>query len=643
MKRSLNPIVTGFLLTFTLLAVSADANEPMKVDRELLAAFDRLGDDARLSINIILEEQADTQKLLATTRSMSREVRRRTVIEELKIQSNRSQTDLLDYLREKEERREVSDVSSLWILNAVNVIATKEVVSELSRRDDISWIGYNKRVYALIGLSEHGEKRNLEEEEKISFSRVAGNTVPTASDTAWGVQWINAPAAWQMGYKGRNVIVAILDTGIWYYHSDLEDRIWWNVNEIAGDGIDNDDNGYIDDIHGYDFDHNDPDPSESGMGHGTHVSGTVAGDGSGGTLTGVAPEATLIACKVLDDWGYGEEWSAWEGIEYAVDNGAHILQGSIGWIHDVHDPDREEWRRTCDNVLAAGVIMSFAAGNERGWFSPPDDIRTPGDCPSPWLHPDQTLTGGLSAILSVGATAYHSDSYAYFSSVGPVSWEDIPPYYDYPYNPEMGLIKPDICAPGERINSTVVGGGYSGDTWDGTSMATPHNSGVLALMLSKNLAMPPALIDSIVETTALDLGPVGKDNDYGSGRIRADEALNATPELAGVTLTMTTADSIVAQGGVLSVHIVMENTRPTPLTFDFWIGALTPWGRKIEVLPPTSHTLDSYESTSDDYLFPIRETLPTGNYRVVGVVGGYPSQFMDRDPIFVTVVSSAPW
>ncbi len=642
MKRPSHFIVSGYLLAFILVVATADANEANRVDPELLAAFDRLGEDARLSINIIMEEQLDAQALLATTQKMSREVRRRIVVDELKALSKNSQADLLAYLKEKEEQEEVSDISSLWILNGVNVTTSKEVVYELNRRGDIAWIGYNKRVYALIGLS--GQRKRYDPgDDEISPSGVGETFEPIAYDTAWGVQWIGAPTAWQMGYRGRNVIVAILDTGIWYYHTDLENRIWWNADEIAGDGIDNDNNGYVDDIHGFDFDQNDPDPSESGMGHGTHVSGTVAGDGSAGTLTGVAPEATLIACKVLDDWGYGEEWNAWEGIEYAVDNGAHILQGSIGWIHDVHDPDRDEWRRTCDNVLAAGAIMSFAAGNERGWFSPPDDIRTPGDCPSPWLHPDQTLTGGLSAILSVGATAYHSDSYAYFSSVGPVTWEDVPPFNDYPFDPEMGLIKPDICAPGEGINSTVVGGGYSGDTWDGTSMATPHNSGVLALMLSKNLAMPPALIDSIIETTAFDLGTAGKDNDYGSGRIRADMALNATPELAGVTLTITTPDSIVAQGGMLNVHVAMENIRQTPLTFDFWIGARTPWGSIIEVLPPSSYTLEGYESMTDDYLFPIRESFPTGNYRVVGIVGGYPSQVMDRDRIFVTVISSAPW
>ncbi len=614
----------------------------LKVDDELLTAFEDQGGDALLSVNIILREQADAGYLLAATKKMSREVRRKTVTSELKALSKSSQSDLLDYLERMERLDKVTDITTLWIVNAVNAQVSKQVVTALSMRDDIEWIGYNKTVFALSALlSNESKARSPMESNPLAGS--GGKTVHAASDTAWGVKWIDAPSAWNMGYRGRNVLVAIIDTGIWYQHPDLEKRIWNNYDEIPGDGIDNDNNGYIDDIHGYDFNNNDPDPTENGIGHGTHVSGTVAGDGSGGTLTGVAPEATLMGCKILDDWGYGEEWDAWEGIEYAVDNGAHVIQGSVGWIHNIHYPERATWRDLCNNTLAAGVIMSMAGGNERGWFSSPDDIRTPGDCPSPWRHPDQTLSGGLSAVIAVGATGYYTDDFALFSSKGPTTWEDIGPYYDYPYDPEMGLIKPDICAPGENINSTVVGGGYSGDSWDGTSMATPHNSGLIALMLSKNLAMTPMMIDNILQTTALELGPAGKDNDYGSGRIQADAALLATPELAGVTIMLTPADTVVKQGRDLDVNIGFENTLSTPLTFDFWIVAVTPSGRITEVLPPSSYSLDGYESAVNDIILPILNTAQTGNYWIVGIIGGYPAQFMDIDRFALTITTGTPW
>jgi len=624
------------LLSGLFLAAAPGFADAAKVDRELLTTYDEEGDNALLSVNITMAEQADANALIDATKGMSREARRRTAIHELRSLAGRSQADLLSYLSEKEQIGEAAEISALWIVNLVNARVTRRVAEELARRDDVAWIGYNRMVYALSALARGGKNEGTKGIVN-ALAGSGGELTPAANDTAWGVLWIDAPAAWQMGYKGRNVLVAILDTGIWYLHPDLENRIWNNPGEVPNDGIDNDGNGYVDDYHGFDFNTHTPDPLDGGIGHGTHVSGTVAGDGSAGILTGVAPEAILMGCKVLDDLGYGDEADTWEGIQYAVDNGAHVLQGSIGWIHSVHNPDRSTWRSTCDNVLAAGAIMSFAGGNERGYYSPPDDIRTPGDCPPPWHNPDQTLTGGRSAVVAVGATGYHTDNIAYFSSYGPTSWENIAPYFDYPYQPEMGLLKPDVCAPGDLINSTVVGGGYSGDTWSGTSMATPHNSGLIALMLSKNMAMSPETIDNILETTALDRGPAGKDNDYGAGRIQADLAVSRTPELAGVTLAMVPSDSVVAPGGSLTITITFENTLSTPLTFDFWIMVKTPWGVLIELVPPTSLTLDGFETVSTDEIFPIPGGAPDGDYIVVGIIGGYPAQAMDKDRFVLTI------
>jgi subtilisin family serine protease len=445
-----------------------------------------------------------------------------------------------------------------------------------------------------------------------------------------------------MGYRGQGVIVAILDTGVWYPHTDLANNMWVNPGEIDGDGVDNDRNGYVDDIHGYDFNAHDPDPIGLGGGHGTHVAGTVAGDGSGGILTGVAPEASLMAVKVLADWGYGNEWDAWEGIQYAVDNRAHVLQGSIGWIHAIHAPDRHAWRSLCDNVLASGSIMSFAAGNERGWYSPPSDIRTPADCPSPWHNPDQAPAGGLSAVVAVGATGYRSDDYAWFSSIGPVTWQEVGPWFDYPYGPEAGLIKPDVCAPGEHINSTVTGGGYSGETWDGTSMATPHNSGLIALMLSKNMAMTPEQVDEILQTTALDRGPAGKDNDHGAGRIRAVEALDAVPELTGVTITLAPSDTVTVPGGEVTIDVTFTNATSSAVTFDVWGLVETSWNRTVELFRPATATIGPLDTIRTQVTVPIRETTPAGAYRVIGIAGGYPAQVMSRDSFRLTVGAIAP-
>ncbi len=636
----MTPVI--LVLALLILPIGGEASE-QNVDASLLEAFDRSGDTELLSINIILKEQAAQHGIAASTEGLSREAGREHVESVLRSISTRTQAGIVSYLRLMEMSGQAADISALWIVNAVNAKVTRAVLDRLCRNEEVAWIGYNKEVYALSGLSGDARLPLLRRRVSDDVARRGEDPASAPPDTSWGVKWINAPAAWKMGYRGKGALVAILDTGIWYSHSDLVGRIWTNKGEIPGDGIDNDGNGYVDDYHGFDFNADDPDPTENGIGHGTHVAGTVAGDGTGGTITGVAPEAKLMGCKVLDDNGYGYEWDAWEGIQYAIDNGAQILQGSIGWIHELHAPNRSAWRYLSTNVLAAGSIMSFAGGNERGWYAPPDDIRTPGDCPSPWRHPDQALAGGVGAVVTVGATDYLSDSCAWFSSTGPTSWYSVVPYYDYPFDPQMGLTKPDICAPGNGINSTIIGGGYSGDRLNGTSMAAPHNSGLIALMLSKNLVLTPALIDSILQSTALDLGTAGKDNDYGSGLIQADAALLAVPELKGVSIRMTSADSLITAGSDLFVDVTFTNSLSTPLTFDFWAVAATPGSGVVQILSPLLQSIDGYETSETVVTITIPGDVPSGSYGIVGLAGGHPTQIMDRNGFFVTVEPPNPW
>ena len=184
-----------------------------------------------------------------------------------------------------------------------------------------------------------------------------------------------------------------------------------------------------------------------------------------------------------------------------------------------------------NTTLAAGIIASVAAGNEgdlQYMFPIPDNVRTPGDCPPPWLHPDQTLIGGISSVICIGATN-SGDGIAGFSGRGPSTWEYISGFNDYPYSPEMGLIRPDIVAPGVNIKSLAHYSNYGYENgWNGTSMATPCAAGVMALMLSKNPNLIPAQIDQILEETAYVLS-TSKNNTSGSGRVDALEAINQVP------------------------------------------------------------------------------------------------------------------
>ena len=294
--------------------------------------------------------------------------------------------------------------------------------------------------------------------------------------TSWGVDKIGAPAVWQQSITGRGIIVAVADTGIDATHPDLDD---------LDDNPDTHDPkvvGWIDFVKGNTSPYDD-------HWHGTHVAGTISGTGANGMRTGVAPGTKLIGAKVFDQNGSGQESNVILAFEWAVNNGARIISFSGGAPHD------DSFTIAVDKVVAAGVIPVIAAGNEGPTLNTID-------CPGDEIN-----------STTVGATDI-SDKIASFSSRGPVD------LYGQPY------IKPDVSAPGVSIFSTVpVRYGYSYGSASGTSMATPYASGTVALMLEKNPTLKPTEIKHILEGTAVDFGLPGKDNDYGSGRINAYEAV----------------------------------------------------------------------------------------------------------------------
>ncbi len=449
-------------------------------------------DNDFIPINIILTEKYPTSQLFSQSARMSSSEKREFVKSELKSFSNRSQFDLRTYLSEKANSSAVRLGHNFWITNVISCEATKDVINELSLRNDIEAIDHDEVRYMLFG----------EEPEQY----VIPNSMRGTQEITYNVTKVNAPDVWDLGFTGQGVVVAVLDVGVNYNHVDLSDHMWEDVNYPN---------------HGYDFAYNDNDPMDN-HGHGTHCAGTVAGDGTAGSQTGMAPDALIMAVKVLNDAGSGQESNSWQGFEFAVENGADIISFSVGWSHS-WGPNRPTWRNTLENTLAAGVVASVAAGNEGGSTNNPDDVRTPGDCPPPWLNPDQTLIGGISASVCIGATD-NNDYIASFSSRGPSEWENINPYNDYPFNPELGLLRPDICAPGVNIKSCDAFN-TSGYTYmSGTSMATPGVAGVMALLLSKVPGLTPQAVDMVLETTSLDLGASGKDNVFGAGRIDAYEA-----------------------------------------------------------------------------------------------------------------------
>ncbi len=475
---------------------------------DLEKALDTTPPETFLRVNLRLTAQVPARTLQRETRGLSRRARRTLVIQRLKALAHQTQEPVLAALQRAGARR----IRPLWIVNLVSAEVPAGAIPTLARLPQVASVDLDEARPLLL---EPGP------------SRPAPPDQTDTREVAWGVARIRAPEVWNLGYRGQGVVVAVLDTGVNLAHQDLADHLWTNPGEVPDNGTDDDNNGFVDDLHGWDFVNDDPDPSDD-QGHGTHCAGIVAGDGTAGSQTGVAPEARIMAIKVLDSNGNGTESNVWQGIQYALDNGAAVLSLSLGWQH-AWNPDRATWRQIFENLLAAGVVAAVAAGNERETGDPaPDNIRTPGDVPPPWHHPDQAPQGGLAAVVTVGATD-SNDDFASFSSYGPVTWQGIAPYDDYPYNPGPGLLDPDVLAPGVDIKSLDYNSSTGYTLKSGTSMATPHVAGVMALLLSRNPELTPAEVDELLERTALDLGALGKDNDYGAGRVDAYEALLQVP------------------------------------------------------------------------------------------------------------------
>ena len=457
--------------------------------------------EGKIKINIVLKVQSDVTELQRMASSFPTKADRRMfVVNVLKQQAEETQFDLLNYLNVLETNNLVEEIRPLWIVNAVSCYADASIIEEISARDDV------------LDVYQVEEFKCIESEDV---------TIPTdegGREIAENITKVNADQVWNLGFTGEGVLVALIDTGAKLTHADLQGRLWDGGTEYPN--------------HGYDFYSHDNDPSDT-HGHGTHVAGTIVGTGASGTQTGVAPGATIMVLKVFHGTDNITEVPMWiEAMQFAVEHGADVMNMSLGQPLP-NSSVKLMLRQACDNTLAAGVVAAVCAGNSRQMQSLlpiPYNVWSPGDCPPPHLHDDQLVNpGGTSCVICVGATDFN-DAIAGLSSKGPSLWTDVAEYNDYPYtsgsSTNIGLIRPDVCAPGMNIKSLdwSTTNGYC--LKNGTSMATPCVTGTIALMLSKDHELTPEQIDEILESTAIPLS-THKNNDFGSGRIDALAAVNA--------------------------------------------------------------------------------------------------------------------
>jgi len=470
----------------------------------LMVIYSNLGfanPEGKTKINIILKEQSNVTELMRTASTFpTKAAQREFVVNTLKSQAEQSQYSLMNHLKNLEFNGLVEETRPLWIVNSISCYANARVMQELAQRSDVL------TVYQC-------EEFQLKYEEDVQPSDLGDGR-----EIAENLLKVNADQVWNLGYTGEGVLVAIIDTGVRLDHADLQGRFWDGGEEYPN--------------HGYDFYSHDNDPSDT-HGHGTHVAGTIVGTGVSGTQTGVAPEAKIMVLKVFHGQdNLTEPTLCVEAMQFALEHGADVLNMSLGQPL----PDngvKLMMRQACDNTLAAGVVAAVCAGNSRQiqMLAPvPYNIWSPGDCPPPHLHEDQLVNpGGTSCVICVGAVDFN-DALGAFSSEGPSVWTDVSQYNDYPYvsgsSTAIGLIRPDVCAPGVNIKSLDFNTTNGYCLKSGTSMATPCVAGTIALMLSKNPELTPAEIDEILERTAVPLS-AHKSNDFGSGRVDAMAAVNA--------------------------------------------------------------------------------------------------------------------
>jgi subtilisin family serine protease/outer membrane protein assembly factor BamB len=452
------------------------------------AIMEKLEDKEKIDVIIRLKNKSDINKVfLNASGKMSREERVRMVIDNLQQQTQVTQKGLNTAIAELEKKGKAENRQPLWIINGVALTVDKEALKELQKREDI---------------------------EKITLDRVIEAPEITAENSKpklpeWGLEKINATKVWgEYGLKGEGIVIGIMDSGVDGNHEALAH------NYRGRDG--NHQYSWID-VSGQNYS-----TPKDGYGHGTHVAGTAVGGGAGEPI-GVAPDAEWIAAKIFTDGGSATVSGIHRAFEWFMAPGGdpskapHLVNNSWGNANTYN----LEFYEDVQAWVAAGIFPLFAAGNNG------PGSQTLG---SPSSFPDS---------FAIGATDVN-DQIASFSSRGPVYWTD-------EEGNQVRLVKPNVSAPGHQIYSAWPGVRGEGkyNTISGTSMATPHVAGSIALLLQANSDLSINEMKSLLTDTARQEQHMGSlPNDlYGEGIINIYQAVTKAAYAGQLSGTVQTKDN----------------------------------------------------------------------------------------------------
>jgi len=521
---------------FVVTMLAASASMAGELDANLKNLMVQSGPQARIGALVYLNLQADVGALeaqLLADRTQRRD-RHSVIMTALLEASEFGQQPVLNWL-DQLPIGAVDNIQPFWITSVIALDATPATLRALAAREDVALVAPDYPI-ELIGPTAIDDDTDS----------------ATRGGPEQGLIAINAPDVWAMGYDGAGTIVSNIDTGVDGSHPALASR-WRGLNPLYSG---HPEWAFYDPYLGnHDF------PYDGGS-HGTHTMGTITG-GSPGDQIGVAPGAEWIAAAPIDRSSIPQTVSdailsfQWitdpDGDPLTSFDVPHTNSNSWGLVtaHGYPECDQTFWS-FIDNAEAAGVIVLFSAGNEGS-----SGHRRPADR----AYDDYRS-------MAVGAVdPYNGNSIASFSSRGPTNCT---------IN-GASAIKPEIAAPGVSTRSSVPGGGYS--SYDGTSMASPHVNGVLALMMQANPDLTGQQAKQIVYDTAVEAGSPGNDNDYGYGVIDALAAVESALETVSLTVSYPDGrpELVDPNGGTELVVRFGGNVAPEPGTalLNWWVGSIS--------------------------------------------------------------------